>query len=195
MRPEVAWLLKPITGEDPQSCIISSEDEARYRQAETRQRLELVAGRAAVRDLLAMTQWARWQGLTTNKSGRPRLVNSRSIDVSLSHSHGWILAGACRGARIGVDVEKVTSVFAEASLRRMSCTRREWVELESLPALRAKALMADIWTRKESFLKALGTGLRLSPRDVRASDERITQLHSGTTGLSAALTLLPLDSI
>ena len=102
-------------------------------------------------------------GCGSDAHGRPLLVCAgRVLPVrsSLSRARGLSVVALAVGVDVGVDVEQVAAAgfdgFDEVALhpRERATTPRQ---------------RAVVWTRKESLLKACGTGLRLDPRSVRLS--------------------------
>lgn len=65
-------------------------------------------------------------GLRRRDSGRPEC--DPPLDVSLSHSGGWIAAAASESGRVGVDVETVRDVSPSLARRCLSpsCTGTRW---------------------------------------------------------------------
>lgn len=95
-------------------------------------------------------------------SGKPELAvqqNPRGLQFNISHSAGLALIAMSVGQRIGVDVEKIRPDVNMTTLTGRVFSPRERVGLSTLPDhLRVPAFFA-CWTRKESFLKAMGDGL------------------------------------
>jgi 4'-phosphopantetheinyl transferase len=92
--------------------------------------------------------------------GRPRVLGS-PLYFSLSHTLGFgVLAFA--QTPLGVDVEAVPD---SDRVGRVAGTLhpREMAELELLPPAERATGFTRIWTRKEAYLKALGTGLTRDP--------------------------------
>lgn len=98
------------------------------------------------------------------KNGKPYLPGG-GLEFNLSHS-GRVAVCAVSPRPVGVDVEAFRH-FDEKLLRHI-CREDE------LAFFRARAAPGDedrfftgLWTLKESFLKYLGTGILLPPREVR----------------------------
>ncbi|MEU9168978.1 4'-phosphopantetheinyl transferase superfamily protein [Streptomyces sp. NPDC048420] len=94
--------------------------------------------------------------------GRPRVLRVPGApQFSLSHSHGLALAAVAR-ARVGADVQRIpTAATVEACLPALHPAERE--EFLSLPDHARAAAFGRLWTRKEAYLKGLGTGLTRAP--------------------------------
>lgn len=86
--------------------------------------------------------------------GKPYLARYPGVQFNLSHSGPW---GVCAlsGAPVGVDVELPRPL--KYDLARRFFTQAEQIYL----AQRPQREFFRLWTRKESFIKALGKGLTL----------------------------------
>ncbi len=94
--------------------------------------------------------------------GRPAVAaDPPGVHFSLSHGRGMVLVGVAP-VPIGADVEAVpdpeTVETCSAALHP-----REQEELQALPPGARSAAFARIWTRKEAYLKGIGTGLARDP--------------------------------
>ncbi|WP_431041483.1 4'-phosphopantetheinyl transferase family protein [Streptomyces sp. P1-3] len=92
--------------------------------------------------------------------GRPA-VTGTPLHFNMSHA-GDLVLFAFAGAPVGADVEQVQPV-AVADQVAASLHPRERAELAGLPAADRPAAFARCWTRKEAYLKGLGTGLSRDP--------------------------------
>ncbi|NBE49916.1 4'-phosphopantetheinyl transferase family protein [Streptomyces boluensis] len=90
--------------------------------------------------------------------GRPVITGSPvPLNFSLSHSHGLAIIGIS-AATVGVDVERLPSPeTTQMSLPALH--PREQAELGRLPPHERPAAFGRLWTRKEAYLKGIGTGL------------------------------------
>ncbi|MEV6953198.1 4'-phosphopantetheinyl transferase superfamily protein [Streptomyces sp. NPDC051183] len=90
--------------------------------------------------------------------GRPAVAGG-APHFSLSHSDD-VAYLAFAGVPVGVDVEAVPSAAAVADVLT-TLHPAETAELTALPEPERQAAMARVWSRKEAYLKAVGTGLAL----------------------------------
>ncbi|MEY9872818.1 4'-phosphopantetheinyl transferase [Streptacidiphilus sp. MAP12-33] len=104
--------------------------------------------------------------------GRPRLAAPGDAPAfSLSHGGGLVLIGLAPDATpVGVDVEALPSA-ATARETMTSLHPDEQAELAASLAGPTPASFARVWTRKESYLKALGTGLGRDPASDYLGDD------------------------
>ena len=101
-------------------------------------------------------------------AGKPVILKDAQPDIhfNVSHSHNLALIAVSRVAPLGVDVEHVRTLpHLDVMLTNiLSASERD--QLLRLPiALRNRAFFTA-WTRKESFIKALGVGLNVSPQSI-----------------------------
>jgi len=88
-----------------------------------------------------------------------------SVVISLTHCSGRaVCAVARRGVRIGCDLELIES-HSNAFLRDYFTIEEQHV-VELTPLTERDAVLAVLWSAKESALKALQTGLRVDTRCV-----------------------------
>ncbi|GAA1015468.1 MULTISPECIES: 4'-phosphopantetheinyl transferase family protein [Streptomyces] len=90
--------------------------------------------------------------------GRPVLAGRPGAPhFSLSHSHGLVLYGVA-GTAVGVDVQRVPAArTVELCLPRLHPEERQ--EVLRAPKAQRPRMFSALWTRKEAYLKGLGTGL------------------------------------
>ncbi|MEV6734938.1 4'-phosphopantetheinyl transferase superfamily protein [Streptomyces sp. NPDC051364] len=94
--------------------------------------------------------------------GRPALHGfPEDLHFSLSHRSDLVLIGVSQ-APIGVDVELVSDIQESDELALM-LHPDEQAEAQALNPVRRPRAVARLWTRKEAYLKGLGTGLGRDP--------------------------------
>jgi 4'-phosphopantetheinyl transferase len=97
--------------------------------------------------------------------GRPVLVGSAGLEVSLSRSHDFVAVAISTALPVGIDIESIQAVsfagFPDAALHP---DEREALDTTSPRRLRRRAVT---WVRKEAALKSLGIGLRRDPAGLR----------------------------
>lgn len=86
---------------------------------------------------------------------KTRLVSPAGVFFNLSHSGGWTVVALSDG-EVGVDVQQVRPVDAGVAKRFFTDGERRQIEAAGDGATE---LFYRIWTVKEAYLKALGTGL------------------------------------
>ncbi|MDX3642281.1 4'-phosphopantetheinyl transferase family protein [Streptomyces sp. MB09-02B] len=106
--------------------------------------------------------------------GRPALAPTPArppLHFSLSHSAGVALVGVA-AAPVGVDVERLPRQES-VTICGKALHPGEQRELAGTPAQELTSRFGQIWTRKEAYLKGIGTGLSRSPaQDYLGADGR-----------------------
>ncbi|MER5208673.1 4'-phosphopantetheinyl transferase superfamily protein [Streptomyces sp. NPDC002825] len=170
------WSLRPPRTEDGPVAMAAGEldeDERGRADAFVRppDRLQYVAAHIALRRLLAAYTGVAPGRVRLGRNpasgrggrrGRPVMLDAPvPLQFSLSHSHGLVLLGVA-ATPVGVDVQRVPSpVTAALCLPKLHPAEREelaWLTDEERPSA-----FGRLWTRKEAYLKGLGTGLGRSP--------------------------------
>jgi 4'-phosphopantetheinyl transferase len=93
------------------------------------------------------------------KSGKPVLEKS-PIPVFLSTSYttgAWIL-GLSRGNALGIDIEYMKNDNRLLTIAERFFYPEEWIFIRSLPEDEQMKAFFHLWTLKEAYLKAIGTG-------------------------------------
>ena len=98
--------------------------------------------------------------------GKPLLPPPHhGLHFNLSHCRDLALVALCRAGPVGIDLEPADRMPGLLDCESAFCHPAEIAGLPPSPAERAARLL-DLWTSKESLLKALGTGLSLPPESV-----------------------------
>lgn len=96
--------------------------------------------------------------------GKPRLAQSDPpLDFNLSHSGDGVLFAITDGTLIGVDLESVSREDKLPDCMRTICSSNELSRYAAVPEADLPRALLRLWTAKESFLKAIGTGLHVAP--------------------------------
>ncbi len=92
----------------------------------------------------------------TGKNGKPAFPQARNLHFNISHSGQWVVC-ALATVPVGVDVERLRKV--NPSLAERFFSPDEVATLRALPEEMQTEKFIQLWTLKESFLKAIGRGL------------------------------------
>jgi len=137
------------------------ERAARFRFAKDRDRF--VAARGILRDILA-----RYLGVNAaalrfryGAAGKPALEDSSELRFNASHSHGFALYAVTMEKDVGIDVELIRPRVAEERIAERFFRPSEAASLRALPQEKQAEAFFRIWTRKEAYIKAVGTGLSM----------------------------------
>jgi 4'-phosphopantetheinyl transferase len=130
-------------------------------------RHQFLVARALVRCVLS--QYERqvppqaWR-FVRNSYGKPYIDNpevSRVIHFNLSHTDGWIVLAVTLDNEVGVDVERIDRSKGILDLADRYFSPIESEELRALPPSDRVDRFFDLWTLKESYIKACGKGLTI----------------------------------
>lgn len=110
-----------------------------------------------------------------SKHNKPFIGNLKDFHFNISHSEDWVILATSR-FQIGVDIEKIRTINFKISNRFF--TNSEHSDLMSTPINRQLAFFFELWTLKESYLKAIGKGLLipLNSFEVRQNQDSKFQL-------------------
>ncbi|MGJ7605336.1 4'-phosphopantetheinyl transferase family protein [Variovorax sp. LT1R20] len=97
--------------------------------------------------------------------GRPRIDGSaleetRGLDFNLSHTAGLIVLAIARDIELGVDVENIRRAAVLEAVDHFFAPA-EAASLGALPADSQPHRFFELWTLKESYIKARGMGLQI----------------------------------
>ena len=134
----------------------------RFRAGTLRSRF--IAGRGTLRLILAKYLRAQPAALRLNYQahGKPELAapwNADGLEFNVSHSHDLAVFAFARGCQIGVDVEWVRPMPNAAGLMERFFSPDEVAQWRRVPAELKQLSFFHGWTRKEAWLKAVGSGL------------------------------------
>jgi 4'-phosphopantetheinyl transferase len=137
----------------------------RYRTPELRSRHTVAA--AALIDLIRLYTGtpAEQINLTKSELGKPTLtqgMETSRLQFSMAHSRDLAAYAFTADRPVGVDIEEIAAAPTADLLRHcLSEHEREWFSV--VPPARRSEVFYQLWTIKEAYLKAIGTGLSISP--------------------------------
>jgi len=136
-----------------------------------------VAAKEAVRRFLSEYYQARWSNadirIWPDDSGKPHALGAwndylvTKLDIAIAHTSQFVVAVAAANARVGVDCESVQRDLSEEFAAGVFTP--EELELAAGAANAAGAII-KFWCAKEAVSKALGTGIRYSPKEMVVVD-------------------------
>jgi 4'-phosphopantetheinyl transferase len=103
--------------------------------------------------------------------GKPYLCGAEKcrLQFNLSHSEDCTVYAVTRDRELGIDVERIKELPEMDSVARRFFSQAEGADLRVVPSeLRAQAFY-NCWTRKEAYIKAVGSGLSLALDQFRVS--------------------------
>lgn len=164
---------------------------ARFRAGPLRN--HYIAGRGTLRMLLGRYLQADPAGfsLAYQAHGKPELGppwNEQGLEFNVSHSAGLALFAFTRLGPIGVDVEAIHPMPNAAALMERFFSAEEIAQWRQTPAERQLAVFFQGWTRKEAWLKAVGSGLSFPLNEFCVTLDgpaRVLSIHGDTAAAAA----------
>ncbi len=167
------WLCKAETVKDKFgyfSTLLSAEEQARAQRFKLDiHRNRFIMSHGFKRSVLAkylFIEPAHIQFQSGDK-GKPSLVaaedNQQDIKFNLSHTQDITLLAVSRGTELGIDIEYMDRKTEWAEICQRFYTEPEKQALFALAKENQKSAFYQLWTRKEAYMKVLGSGLSLPP--------------------------------
>ncbi len=146
--------------------LLSKEERQRLeRLAFGRHRQQFLISRALLREVLAQQLACNPAELcfTRTPQGKPELKAGSANDIrfNLSHTPGLTVLAVSRGHELGVDAEYLSRQLAALKLAERYFAKSELQQIQTLPPAQQRECFFDLWTLKEAWLKACGSGLRV----------------------------------
>lgn len=141
------------------------DDDERARHARFRfdvHRDEFLVAHALVRRVLSRHDPrppAAWR-FALGGHGRPEPLDAGDLRFNLTHTSGLAAVAVTRGRDVGVDAER-TAREVEPELAERHFARAELEAMRGLTGAAWQRRFFDLWTLKESYIKARGLGLAL----------------------------------
>jgi 4'-phosphopantetheinyl transferase len=141
----------------------SGERERRRRFAFPHDRRDFAAAHALLRRTLSL-----YGGLTpsewrfdSNPYGKPAIAadQSNTLAFNLSHTRGLVACAVATSTDVGLDVEGIRDTPAPREIAARYFSDAEIRQLDACPPADYAQRFIEIWTLKESYIKAIGTGL------------------------------------
>lgn len=162
--------------------LVSKERQERIRQFRfDRDKLRCLKAELILRKVLTENygMQAKKVSFKTNEYGKPYLEEN-IIYFNLSHSGNWVVC-AISPKEVGIDIEEIQHV--DFSIANKYFSEMETKTLNNLAEENKLDYFFEIWTLKESFIKAVGKGLAI-PLDSfiikkQNSVELISKQYSG----------------
>lgn len=102
-----------------------------------------------------------------DRYGKPFLRGA--VEFNISHSGAYVLCAIGRNVKLGVDIEAVNTI--DLDHYRSTMTAAQWDIIERAPNPIRKFF--DIWTLKESVIKADSRGLQIPLQDISTDGDRV----------------------
>jgi phosphopantetheinyl transferase len=162
------WPTANITAREleAQSDILSEDEHTRCdRMLAAVDRRDFTAAHGLLRRVLSANGDVRpeeWR-FVTDERGKPSIVPEQAGDppltFSLSHTRGLVACAVARVPLIGIDVEAIEERSASPDVASRFFAPAEVEMLRGHPPETYADRFIEVWTLKESYIKALGVGL------------------------------------
>jgi len=108
--------------------------------------------------------------LGKKSKGKPYSINEPGLFFNMSHSGEIAVIAFSRDSEVGIDIEKIRTLPDLDEMIAKNFTANETKFINSRPDEKINRFFR-FWTVKESYLKAIGEGMRLTPDSVEFSFE------------------------
>ena len=154
------------------ATVLSPDEEARANRFRfARHRRRFVVARGILRRLLGNYLNVEPKDLqfVYGDRGKPQLKDLHetiSLQFNVSHSHEYALYGFTHHYPIGVDIEYLREMPDLMRIARRFFSHQEYELLNEASEEARSKLFFQLWTAKEAYLKAIGTGIAGSLADI-----------------------------
>lgn len=157
-------LVTTIRLDEPPPHVVLDDEERRRaeRFVFERDRRRFIAAHSAMRVTLGRHLGIDPEAVTfaVAERGKPHVSHPpRDVRFNLSHSGERALLAVTLGREVGVDIEQARHLSDMFSLAERVFSSVERERLQSTPEDQQHEVFFRLWTRKESFIKALGDGM------------------------------------
>jgi 4'-phosphopantetheinyl transferase len=149
-------------------ALLSAEERAK----QARFRFERDQRRYLVTRVLARTVLSRYQRVrpehwvfSAGPRGRPQISAPRfepALEFNIAHSADLVMLGVTSGRTLGIDAESLTMRDYDIAGLDRYFAAEERAALLALPATARRRRFFELWTLKESYIKARGLGLAIA---------------------------------
>ncbi len=170
------------------AALLSSDEIDRSRKFKFEKDQETyVITRAVLRILLGkyLKQAPEEINFDYTKYKKPFLTPTNNLKFNVSHSGNMAAFAFYSNREIGVDIEKIKDDFDVLELAQNFFSKKEIEVLEKLPKSELARAFYRCWTRKESFIKAEGSGLSFPLDKFTVSIESDTSAEIVETNFSS----------
>ena len=153
----------PVRDDCPTALLSDDEQDRanRLRQEDARHRF--VSSRTALRTILGKLLEKEPGALAfdAGEHGKPFLASpASSLNFNAAHSGDKVLIAIADTLEVGVDIEVIEAGRDLEGIAHRYFRPEEYTALARLPDDERPQVFTQVWTRKEAYLKARGTGIR-----------------------------------
>ncbi|MBU3090542.1 4'-phosphopantetheinyl transferase superfamily protein [Clostridium sp. CF011] len=133
--------------------------------------------RTSIGEMLTRTKMCSILGISNkdlkffkNNYGKPYIINNKNIYFNISHSGEWVV-GVFSNYEIGIDIEINLDLQVDIVDACFTKNEKEYVYFGNKNSSISR--FYEIWTLKESFIKALGRGLSIPLDSFEISKDKL----------------------
>ena len=157
--------------------VLSGDERVRAARLRTTElRVRFVVAHGALRTILSgyLGIPPKAVRFDTTETGKP-YVPGADLTFNLSRSEGLALCAITVEGQVGIDIERLRPVEDEDAIVHRYFAPAEMRQYEAVRSHERTAAFFSTWTRKEAFVKAVGTGLQreLSSFEVEVSPHAV----------------------
>lgn len=149
-------------------ALLSAQERAtQARFVFARDRRRYLVTRALVRSVLSRYTRVRpeaWE-FSAGPHGRPAIaapLHEPALEFNISHSGDLVMLGVTSGRTLGIDTESIARRAADIDGLDRYFAPEESAALLALPEEERRRRFFELWTLKESYIKARGMGLAIA---------------------------------
>jgi 4'-phosphopantetheinyl transferase len=143
--------------------LLSLDERARFdRFVIRRDRRDFAAAHALLRSALATHSGLLPSSLIflNDCRGKPFLASGQpKYEFNIAHTTGLVACALTKTGNVGIDVESVDRVVNSEEIALRYFSEREVLALRECKGVEHRTRFIELWTLKEAYLKAIGTGL------------------------------------
>lgn len=104
-----------------------------------------------------------------NKFGKPFIknINPKNFSFNVSHSKDKLVVIIGNGCDVGVDIQYVDRYIPILNLARRYFSKQDYKYISSLSRENAIEVFFQLWTSKEAYVKAIGTGFNIPIQSIK----------------------------
>jgi 4'-phosphopantetheinyl transferase len=139
----------------------------------------------------ALSRWvvARWENkrasdlqFRATKYGQPLIYPASDVRFNLTNTLGLVACIVSRSREVGIDAEPIDEGERIMSVAETVFTHAERDALAQLSETDRRHRAVELWTTKESYMKARGLGMSIEPKTFAVDFTRAPQLDVGAIG-------------
>jgi 4'-phosphopantetheinyl transferase len=142
-------------------------DEIKRYRIENDRKSRLIARLLVQKYVLEKTNSWNWENWKKQENHKPKIELGPFFNIS--HSGNMVIVGFSEKSEVGVDIEEIKEIDVASMVNHFHPDEIEYLKKNR----NDKELFYMIWTKKEAFLKACGTGIVMGLDQVSVLTDRL----------------------